>query len=156
MATRLSPEYFRLVAMPAHRTIAARNASLSGIAPMRLRLLTAFADSPAGRPFRRPGQTLHIALREDPDILDPDPRRSYVGRIAFAGLCDKLFDIDEKLQIVPQLALGYEWADPKTLVIHLRPNVTFQDGEKLDAAAVKYSMERHLTMQGSFRRGEIS
>ena len=31
----------------------------------------------------------------------------------------------------------------------------FQDGEAFDAAAVKYSLERHLTMQGSFRKGEI-
>lgn len=101
-------------------------------------------------------QTLHIALREDGDILDPTLATTYVGRIVFAGLCDKLFDIDEHLQIVPQLALGYEWADPKTLVIHLRPNVIFQDNEKLDAEAVKYSLERHQTMPGSFRRGEIS
>ncbi len=101
-------------------------------------------------------QTLHVALREDPDILDPTLARSYVGRIVFAGLCDKLFDIDEKLQIVPQLALSYEWTDPKTLLLHLRPNVTFQDGEAFDAAAVKYGLERHLTMQGSYRRAEIS
>ena len=101
-------------------------------------------------------QTLRIALREDADMLDPTLARTYVGRIVFAGLCDKLFDIDEKLQIVPQLATGYEWADPKTLVIHLRPNVLFQDGETLDAAAVKYTLDRHLTMQGSFRRSEIS
>ena len=66
-------------------------------------------------------QTLRIALREDADLLDPTLARTYVGRIVFAGLCDKLFDIDEKLHIVPQLATGYEWADPKTLVIHLRP-----------------------------------
>jgi peptide/nickel transport system substrate-binding protein len=100
-------------------------------------------------------QTLHVGLREDPDILDPTLARSYVGRIVFAGLCDKLFDIDEKLRIVPQLALGYEWTDPKTLLIRLRPNVTFQDGEPFDAAAVKYSLDRHLTLQGSFRRSEI-
>ena len=74
----------------------------------------------------------------------------------FAGLCDKLFDIDEKLDIVPQLATGYEWADPKTLVIHLRPNVAFHDGETMDAAAVKASLERHLTMPGSFRKSEIN
>ena len=83
-------------------------------------------------------QTLRIALRQDLDMLDPTLATTYVGRIVFAGLCDKLFDIDEKLNIVPQLATGYEWADPKTLVIHLRPGVTFQDGEALDAAAVKY------------------
>ena len=101
-------------------------------------------------------QTLRIALREDPDILDPTLARTYVGRIAFAGLCDKLFDINEKLEIVPQLALSYEWTDPTSLVIKLRPGVAFHDGEKLDAAAVKYSLERHLTMQGSFRRSEIN
>ncbi len=101
-------------------------------------------------------QTLRVALREDGDILDPTLARTYVGRIVFAGLCDKLFDIDEKLQIVPQLATGYEWSDDKTLLLHLRSGVVFQDNEPFDAAAVKYSLERHLTMQGSFRRAELS
>ncbi len=78
------------------------------------------------------------------------------GASCSPGLCDKLFDIDEKLKIVPQLATGYEWADDRTLVIHLRSGVKFQNGEVLDAAAVKYSLERHLTMQGSYRKGEIS
>jgi peptide/nickel transport system substrate-binding protein len=99
--------------------------------------------------------TLHIALREDPDMLDPSLARTVMGRIVFAGLCDKLFDINEKLQIIPQLATGHEWADSRTLVIHLRNGVLFQDGTALDAAAVKYSLERHLTMPGSSRRGEI-
>ena len=101
-------------------------------------------------------QTLRIALREDADLLDPTLARTYVGRIVFAGLCDKLFDLNEKLEIVPQLATGYEWADPVTLVIHLRQGVTFHDGEILDAAAVKYTFERALTLPGSFRRSEIS
>jgi peptide/nickel transport system substrate-binding protein len=101
-------------------------------------------------------QTLRIALAQDVDVLDPTLATSYVGRIVFAGLCDKLFDIDEKLNIVPQLATGYEWTDDRTLVIHLRPGVKFQNGELLDASAVKYSLERHLTMQGSYRRSEIS
>jgi len=96
-----------------------------------------------------------IALREDPDILDPTLARTYVGRIVFAGLCDKLFDINDKLEIVPQLALSYEWTDPTNLVVKLRPGVVFHDGEKLDAAAVKYSLERHLNMAGGFRRNEI-
>lgn len=101
-------------------------------------------------------QTFRIALREDPDLLDPTLARTYVSRIVFAGLCDKLFDIDAKLQVVPQLALSYEWTSPTELVIRLRPGVLFHDGEKLDAAAVKYSLDRHLTMPGSFRRGEIN
>ena len=65
---------------------------------------------------------LRIGLAEDPDVLDPTLARTFVGRIVFAALCDKLFDIDEKLKIVPQLATGYEWsADSKALTIKLRP-----------------------------------
>src|SRR3989440_1005319 len=102
-------------------------------------------------------QTLRFGLAEDPDILDPTLARTFVGRIVFAALCDKLFDIDEKLDIVPQLATGYEWsADRKTLTIKLRKGVTFHDGEKLDAAAVKFNLERHKTMAGSNRRGELA
>lgn len=101
-------------------------------------------------------QTLRIALNSDPDILDPTLSRTVNGRVVYAALCDKLFDIDPKLNIVPQLATGYEWSDPRTLVIHLRPGVKFHDGEVMDAQAVKFSLERHLTMQGSFRRSEIN
>ena len=60
--------------------------------------------------------TLRIGLAEDPDLLDPTLARTYVGRIVFAGLCDKLFDITSDLKIVPQLATGYSWsADNKAL-----------------------------------------
>jgi peptide/nickel transport system substrate-binding protein len=102
-------------------------------------------------------QTLRIGLAEDPDILDPSLARTFVGRIVFNSLCDKLFDLDEKLAIVPQLATGYEWsADQKALTIKLRAGVTFHDGEKMDAAAVKYSLERHKNLPGSNRRGELA
>jgi peptide/nickel transport system substrate-binding protein len=101
--------------------------------------------------------TLRIGLAEDPDILDPTQARTYVGRIVFSSICDKLFDIDEKLNVVPQLALSHETApDGKAVTIKLRPNVTFQDGEKLDAEAAKYSLERHMTMTGSFRKPELA
>jgi peptide/nickel transport system substrate-binding protein len=104
-----------------------------------------------------PAQTLRIGLREDPDVLDPTLARTYVGRIVFASLCDKLFDIDEQLRVVPQLATGYEWStDNKALTIRLRPGVRFHDGEPMDAEAVKLSLDRHLTLQGSFRRSEIN
>jgi peptide/nickel transport system substrate-binding protein len=101
--------------------------------------------------------TLRIGLAEDPDILDPTMARTYVGRIVFASFCDKLFDIDDKLNIVPQLALSHETsADGKEMTIKLRPGVKFHDGEAFDAEAAKYSLERHLTMQGSFRKPELA
>ncbi len=111
----------------------------------------------AGPVFAQAPQTLRIGLAEDPDILDPTQARTFVGRIVFAALCDKLFDIDENLRIVPQLAASYAWSpDAKSLTIRLRPGVVFHDGEKLDADSVKYSINRHLTMPGSNRRGEIA
>ncbi len=102
-------------------------------------------------------QTLRIGLGEDPDVLDPTLARTLVGRFVFAALCDKLVDIDEKLNIVPQLATSYEWSgDGKTLTLKLRPSVVFHDGEKFDAAAVKFNIERHKNMAGSNRRGELA
>src|SRR6478672_11704426 len=100
--------------------------------------------------------TLRIGLAEDPDVLDPTLARTYVGRIVFASLCDKLFDIDDKLNIVPQLALSQQTSeDGKTVTIKLRQGVKFHDGEAMDAEAVKVSLERHMTMQGSFRKPEL-
>src|SRR3974390_1875276 len=90
---------------------------------------------------------LRIGLAEDPDVLDPTLARTYVGRIVFASLCDKLFDIDAKLNIVPQLALSYETsADGKEMTIKLRPGVKFHDGEPFDAEAAKFSLDRHLAI----------
>ena len=117
-----------------------------------LALLSALAALPAAGQ-----QTLRFGLAEDPDGLDPTLARTFVGRVVFAALCDKLFDIDEKLSIVPQLASSYEWsADSRALTIKVRPGVTFHDGEKLDAAAVKFNIERHKTMAGSNRKGELA
>jgi peptide/nickel transport system substrate-binding protein len=101
--------------------------------------------------------TLRIGLAEDPDMLDPTLGRTYVGRIVFAAFCDKLFDIDEKLNIVPQLALSHETsADGKEMTIKLRPGVKFHDGEPFDAEAAKFSLDRHLSFPTSFRKPELA
>jgi peptide/nickel transport system substrate-binding protein len=118
-----------------------------GLAGVLLALATASASA----------QSLRVGLAEDPDILDPTLARTYVGRIVFSSICDKLFDINDKLELVPQLALGHDISDDgKIVTIKLRPNVKFHDGEPMDAEAVKFSLERHLTMQGSFRKPELA
>src|SRR3979490_1807435 len=124
--------------------------------------------TPAGESMRVPvfallffvsaaqAQTLRIGLAEDPDVLDPTPARTFVGRIVFSALCDKLFDLDEKLNIVPMLATSYEWsADSKALTLKLRPGVPFHEGEKPAPAAVKFSLERHKNLPGASRRAEL-
>ncbi len=99
---------------------------------------------------------LRIGLNDEPDAIDPTISRAYTGRLVFAGLCDKLFDVTPDLKIAPQLATGYEWAtDSRSVVIKLRPGVRFHDGEPLNAEAVRFNIERHLTTPGSFRKSEI-
>jgi peptide/nickel transport system substrate-binding protein len=99
---------------------------------------------------------LRIGLNDDPDALDPTISRAYTGRLVFAALCDKLFDVTPDLKIVPQLATAYEWApDQRSVVIKLRPGVKFHDGEPLTAEAVKFNIERHINTPGTFRKTEI-
>jgi len=119
-----------------------------------LALALALSAATAGSAFAQ--TNLRIGLAEDPDVLDPSLARTYVGRIVFSSICDKLFDIDEKLNVVPQLALSHEEsADGKEVTIKLRPNVKFHDGEPFDAKAAKYSLDRHRTLKGSFRKPEL-
>jgi peptide/nickel transport system substrate-binding protein len=102
-------------------------------------------------------QDLRIGLQDDPDTLDPAKNFSFVGRHVLSSICDKLVDITPDQKIVPQLALSWEIsADGKALDLKLRPSVKFHDGEKFDAAAVKFNIERMLTMPDSRRKSEIS
>jgi peptide/nickel transport system substrate-binding protein len=102
-------------------------------------------------------KTLTIALNQDPDALDPTLSRTYVGRIVFAQICEKLYEIDESLNISPQLAAALPAVSDggKTVTIKLRPGVKFNDGTPLTAEAVKVSLDRHREMKGSNRRSEL-
>ncbi|MBI3514538.1 MAG: ABC transporter substrate-binding protein [Proteobacteria bacterium] len=100
--------------------------------------------------------SLRIGMQEDPDVLDPMQGGTFVGRIVFAAVCDKLVDIDPQLNIVPQLATRWEWSgDGKALTMQVRANVRFHDGSVLDAAAVKANLDRYRTDPLSKRKGEI-
>jgi peptide/nickel transport system substrate-binding protein len=100
--------------------------------------------------------TLRIGLNEDPDALDPARGGTFVGRIIFAAVCDKLIDLDAKNNFVPQLATSWEWSsDNLALTLKLREGVKFHDGEMLDADAVKANLERYRTAPESVRKGEL-
>ena len=101
--------------------------------------------------------TLRVGIQDDPDALDPATSGTYAGRFVFAAMCDKLVDISADLSIVPQLATSWQWsADQKSVTFSLRHGVTFHDGEPFDAAAVKFNIERILTMKDSRRKAELS
>ncbi len=102
-------------------------------------------------------QVLRIGMQDDPDTLDPHRSRTYAARIVFTSLCDKLVDIDAKLQFVPRLAKSWSWNDDNTqLTFKLRDDVVFHDGSKFDAAAAKANLDRALTLPGSQRKSELA
>ena len=81
----------------------------------------------------------------------PDPGRTFVGRIVFAALCDKLFDINAKLKIVPaarhRLRVGDRRQDADRSSCGRACAST--TASRMDAEAVQVQLDRHLTMQGS-------
>ena len=100
--------------------------------------------------------TLSIALQDDPDTLDPALNWTFVGRHVLQSLCDKLVDIDAEGTIVPMLAQSWEWSgDGRALTLHLREGATFHDGTPVDAEAVRFNLDRDLTLRGSRRRTDI-
>jgi peptide/nickel transport system substrate-binding protein len=103
-------------------------------------------------------KTLVVALNQDPDILDPTLARTYVGRIIFSQMCEKLYEIDENLRIHPQLAADMPAIGDggRTVTIKLRSGVKFNDGTRMDAESVKLSLDRHRTLKGSNRASELA
>src|SRR5437764_2514563 len=136
------------------RALAASAASLLAC----LGLVAAAAASKSGPGSAVAGKTLTVGLAEDPDALDPTLARTFVGRMVFLDMCDKLYDLSPKLEIVPQLAASLPSfsADKKTVTIKLRKGIKFNDGTPLDAAAVKKSLDRDKTLPRSARASELS
>jgi peptide/nickel transport system substrate-binding protein len=124
---------------------------------MRTQLAFAGALMLAAGAASAQAQTLRVGIVDDPDLLDPATGRSFVGRIVFQSLCDKLVDISADLKIVPRLATSWDLTeDGKVITFKLREGVTFHDGEKFDAAAVKYNIERDKTLTESVRKAELA
>jgi peptide/nickel transport system substrate-binding protein len=100
--------------------------------------------------------TLRIGLNEDPDALDPARGGTFVGRIVFAAVCDKLIDTDADNNFVPQLATAWSWSpDNLALTLTLRAGVHFQDGAPMDADAVRANLEHYRTAPQSVRKSEL-
>jgi peptide/nickel transport system substrate-binding protein len=140
------------------RNRAARALGLAATAAVLALAVTAAAGAGSKSSQIRNGGTLVIGLSEDPDALDPTLARTFVGRMVFLHMCEKLYDLNSKLRIVPQLATALPQVskDKLTYTIKIRTGAKFNDGTALNAAAVKQSLERHLTLKGSVRASEIS
>lgn len=100
---------------------------------------------------------LRIGLQDDADVLDPAQSRTFVGRIVYTALCDKLVDVSPTLEIVPQLATDWKWSDDGSeLTMNLRKDVVFHDETPFNAAAVVANIQRSQTLPESRRKSELS
>jgi peptide/nickel transport system substrate-binding protein len=105
------------------------------------------------------GGTLVVGLANgEPDALDPTLARTLSGREVFLTFCEKLYDLNSKAQIVPQLAsaLPALSKDKLTVTIPLRKGIKFNDGTPFNADAVVKTLQRDQTLKGSARASEIS
>lgn len=105
------------------------------------------------------GGTLTVAMTlGEPDALDPTLARTFSGREVFLTICEKLYDLNKRTQIVPQLAAALPTVSKNklTMTVKLRHGIKFNDGTPFNANAVVKTMNRYLTFKGSVRASEIS
>lgn len=104
-----------------------------------------------------PGGTLNVGITGEPGNLDPTYAATLTSISVYNAMCEQLYNTTHDGQVVPQLAA----ADPEfnedgtVATIKLREGVTFADGTPFDAEAVKFSIERHKTAEGSQRTNEL-
>src|SRR6266702_2193123 len=82
-----------------------------------------------------------------PDIttLDPALASDQASITAIQMIFTGLVQVDDKLQIHPQLAQSWDVSsDGLTWTFHLRPNLKFSDGSPLTSQDVAYSIDRAL------------
>lgn len=82
-----------------------------------------------------------VDIESSPTNLDirigSDAQAEHIGALIFDSLVRK----DEHYNLQPWIAERWEWADPRTLVLHIRNGVRFHDGRPLEAADVAWSID---------------
>lgn len=90
----------------------------------------------------RPGGTLRVSVASDTDSLDmhaiSHTNAEWLGRLIY----DNLVYLDDKGEPTPWLAKSWDISpDGKTYTFHLRDDVSFSDGSKFNAEAVRINLE---------------
>jgi peptide/nickel transport system substrate-binding protein len=90
-------------------------------------------------------QTLTIAHNVDPATFNPYLTTAAAEESAILPIVEKLAVFDgETMDVLPWLAESWEYLDPTTIQLKLRPGVTFSNGEPLNAAAAKWGFEEWM------------
>ncbi|MFI9511055.1 ABC transporter substrate-binding protein [Nocardia sp. NPDC052566] len=126
-------------------------------APVEITTHTDDYGTPLGNQPVREGGDLMMGLSNDPDKLDPSTSTSLYMRYVMSTVCEKLYDNDSSGNLVPQLATAMPTVSPDGLsvTIPIRTGIQFADGTPFTATAVQTSLQRHWTLEGSQRTGEM-
>lgn len=90
-------------------------------------------------------KTFDIAIGIDLDTTDPAQMTTTTVANVVDHAVETLTEIDKQGQIQPGLAKSWDTTNGgRTVTLQLRSGVTFHDGSKLDAQAVKYNLDRLL------------
>lgn len=92
---------------------------------------------------------LSVGLAADLTSMDPHFHLYVPNQNIGDHVYDKLIHRDDKLLMVPGLALSWRAVDDLTWEVKLRPNVKFHDGSPFTADDVKFSFERVPTIKDS-------
>lgn len=104
---------------------------------------TAQANDNAAKPVS--GGVLTVGLGSDTPTIDPSTTAYSVAALVTRNVVDSLVGQAEDNRFTPWLAESWDINDDNTVyTFHLRKDVTFSDGTRLDAAAVKYNFDRIL------------
>lgn len=85
---------------------------------------------------------IRIAQVADISSLDPHKVSDIYSANVIRQVYSNLVQVNENMEIVPDLAESWENPDDLTWIFHLRKGITFHNGEPFTAKDVKYSIER--------------
>src|SRR4030042_5455983 len=85
---------------------------------------------------------LIIGFEGDAATLDPHGRNETTSTTIQRHVYENLVGFDADLKIQPELAESWKLIDDLTWEFKLRRGIKFHNGEPLNAAAVKFSLER--------------
>lgn len=110
----------------------------------RLVLATIALAAACATPPRAPDRPIVVAVRTSPANLDPgigvDDTSLRVDQLVFSSL----LEIDERLEVVPDLAVRFETTDDQTFVAGIPQGVRFHDGREMTADDVAFTFRRFL------------
>jgi oligopeptide transport system substrate-binding protein len=115
------------------------------------------SSSTPGSGANAASQVLKFPTYQNPGTWDPGEADAEVDTEIMQNVFDNLWRFDNKLNIVPDIATtvpsqanGGISSDGLTYTVHLNPNATFDNGDKVTAQDVLYSWDRAAALQGAY------